>query len=175
MAVKVELVPGAVGWEQMQVLNALVYTPEVQATFVGRDVQWAHAEKSALVRDGGTLLSHTGAYVRDGEWDGLPVKLGGIGAVVTHPEHRRQGHARTGLKAALTWLHDGPQVAFALLFAEPHNVPFYSHQGWTVFQGTVLVRQGATTAPFTLMHAMTLGIRQPAATRGTLDLRGEPW
>jgi len=173
---KIELVSGEAGWPLVKPLEALVYTPEFLKTWAGRDVTWAHADKRALVRtDAGKLVSHAGAYVRQGAWDGLPVMLGGIGGVVTDPEHRRQGYARAALKCALTWLHDEPAVPFAVLFCEPHNIAFYAHQGWQRFEGTVIVRQPGGAAPFTLFHAMTLAIRQRAALRGTLDLRGEPW
>jgi GNAT superfamily N-acetyltransferase len=173
---KIELLSGAAGWPLVQPLEALVYTPEVLKTWVGRDVKWAQADQRALVRtDEGLLVSHAGAFVRQAEWDGLPVKLGGIGGVVTHPGHRRQGYARAAIKRALTWLHDEPAVAFALLFCEPHNVPYYAKQGWQGFEGAVIVRQPGGTGPFTLFHAMTLAIRNRNALRGTLDLRGEPW
>jgi GNAT superfamily N-acetyltransferase len=173
---KIELVPGAAGAPLVQPLEALVYTPEYLKTWVGRNVQWAHADQRAIVRtDAGEIVSHAGAFVREAEWDGLPVTLGGIGGVVTHPAHRRQGYARAALKRALTWLHDEPAVAFALLFCEPHNIAYYADQGWQGFEGTVLVRQSSGVAPFTLFHAMTLAVRKRNALRGTLDLRGEPW
>ncbi len=181
MPVKIELVAGDAGLPLVQPLYRLVYTPVVMQTWAGRNVKWNHPVRRALVRtDAGELVSDAGAHVRQAEWEGLPVKLGGIGGVVTHPEHRRQGYARAALKVVLTWLHDEEAVAFALLWCEPHNVAFYAHQGWQRFEGTVLVRQpGAdgkpATAPFTLFGAMTLSMRQRAATRGTIDLRGEPW
>jgi aminoglycoside 2'-N-acetyltransferase I len=173
---KIELLPGDASWKLVEPLEALHYTPEVLKTWVGRDVTWAHADMRALVRtDEGVLISHAGAFVREGEWDGLPVTLGGIGGVVTHPEYRRQGYAREALKRALTWLHDEPKVAFAVLFTEPHNVQYYANQGWQGFAGPVVVTQPGSTAPFTKFLAMTLGIRQRAAVKGKLDLLGEPW
>ena len=173
---KVELIPGPAGAPWVQPLEALVYTPDYLKTWVGRDVKWAQPGQRALVRtDDGALVSHAGAFVREAEWDGLPVTLGGIGGVVTHPAHRRQGYARAALKRALTWLHDEPAVAFALLFCEPHNLPYYANQGWQRFDGRVLVRQPGGTGPFTLFDAMTLAVRTRNALRGTLDLRGEPW
>ena len=173
---KIELLMGDAAWPQVKPLEETVYTPEYLKTWVGRDVKWAHADARALVKtDAGVLVSHAGAFVRKGEWDGLPVKLGGIGGVVTHPEYRRQGYARAAIKRALEWLHDEPKVAFALLFCEPHNVEYYAHQGWQTFAGTVVVRQPSGTGPFTLFRPMTLSVRQRAALTGKLDLLGEPW
>ena len=173
---QVELVPGKSGWEAVKPLQALVYPPEVVATWVGRDVSWADATQRVLVRDEkGSVVSHVGVYVRDTEWDGLPVRIGGIGGVMTHPDYRSQGHARAALRRALTSLHDDAKVAFALLFCEPALVMFYANQGWKRFVGEVIVQQPGGSAPFTKFLAMTLGIRQAAATLGRLDLRGLPW
>ncbi len=173
---QVELVPGESGWSAVRPLEALVYPPEIMKTWVGRDVTWAHAAQRVLVRDeNGLVVSHVGVYVREAEWDGLPVRIGGIGAVMTHPDYRRQGHARTGLRRALTVLHDDAKVAFALLFCEPPLVMYYAHQGWQRFSGIVIVQQPGGSAPFTKFLSMTLGIRQAAATQGRIDLRGLPW
>jgi len=174
----IELVPGEAGGSAVEPLQALVYSPEVMQTWVGRDVTWAHAFQRVLVREtkGGPVISHVGIFVREAEWDGLPVTLGGIGGVMTHPDHRRKGHARAALRRALTYLYDEAKVGFALLFVEPHNVAFYAHQGWQRFQGDVLVKQPGGVAPFTKFGAMTLGIRGGAgATQGKIDLRGLPW
>lgn len=173
---KTELALGDVSWPLVKPLEDSVYTPEYLKTWVGRDVKWSNADARALVwTDKGELVSHAGAFVRKGEWDGLPVKIGGIGGVVTHPNHRHQGYARAALRRALEWLHDEPKVAFALLFCEPHNIEYYANQGWQRFVGPVTVKQPSGTGPFTLFHAMTLAIRQPAALTGKIDLRGEPW
>ena len=173
---KIELIPGLAGGPLVKPLEALVYTPEYLKTWVGRDVTWAPPDQRALVRtDEGLLVSHAGAFVRQAEWDGLPVKLGGIGGVLTHPEHRGQGYARAALKRALTWLHDEAAVAFALLFCEPPLLPYYANQGWQRFEGTDIVRQPGGTGPFTLFDAMTLAVRKRNALRGKVDLRGEPW
>jgi GNAT superfamily N-acetyltransferase len=178
MPIEIELVPGEAGAAAVESLQALVYPPEMLKTWVGRDVTWAHAFQRVLVREakGGPVLSHVGVFVREIEWDGLPVTIGGIGAVMTHPGHRRQGHARAALRRALTYLHDEAKVAFALLFVEPPNVHFYANQGWHRFEGEVWVKQPDGVAPFTQFGAMTLGIRHAAgATRGKIDLRGLPW
>jgi len=176
MPTKVELVPGESGWEAAQPLEALVYTPEVLKTWPGREVTWARASQRVLVRaENGLVMSHVGLHVRDAEWDGLPVRIGGIGGLMTHPDHRRQGHARTALKRALTALHDDAKVAFALLFCEPALAAYYAQQGWQRFTGEVIVQQPGGSAPFTKFLCMTLGIRQPAAGRGRLDLKGLPW
>jgi aminoglycoside 2'-N-acetyltransferase I len=178
MAAWIEMVSGESGWELAKPLEGIVYPPEIATTWVGKDIVWANAVQHIIVREakGAPVIAHTSAFVREAEWDGLPVTIGGIGAVMTHPDHRRQGHARAAIKRALTYLHDEPKVAFALLFVLPHNVAFYANQGWRQFQGDVIAKQPSGTGPFTTLLTMTLGVRQAgAATRGKIDLRGLPW
>ena len=176
MPTHVELVLGESGRAAIQSLHALVYPPETMKLWLGRDVTWAPATKRVLVRaDDGTVVCHAGVHVRDAEWDGLPVRIGGIGELMTHPDHRRQGHARAVLTRALAALRDEAKVAYALLFCEPELVMFYVNLGWRRFTGEVIVQQPGGPAPFAKFLAMTLGVRQPAATLGRLDLRGLPW
>jgi GNAT superfamily N-acetyltransferase len=176
MAVRVDLVPGEAGWPTAKPLFDVVYPPEVLRTWAGRDVTWAQPTQRVLgVDSSGLVVSHVGLHVREAEWDGLPVTIGGIGGVVTHPHFRRQGHARAALRRALTALHDDAKVAFALLFTEEATVLFYANQHWQRFVGQVSVQQPGGAKAFTGFLPMTLGIRQAAATRGKLDLRGLPW
>jgi aminoglycoside 2'-N-acetyltransferase I len=174
MTVAIEIRPGDASWSETQPLVVLVYPPEVVAAIVWRDVTWAHATSRLLVREGGQLVSVVGLYPRQARHDGEQVLVGGIGGVMTHPEHRRRGFAGIAMHQARR-LFAEQGVDFALLFCEPKNIPFYGALGWSIFPGQVIVEQPAGRAPFTLMTAMVLGLVRPAPATGVIDLCGLPW
>ncbi|HEX7926065.1 MAG TPA: GNAT family N-acetyltransferase [bacterium] len=156
-------------------MGALVYPPEVMAQAAWRHVRWAHADWRLLARDdAGTVVSTVSGYLRDATLDGQPVRLGGIGSVMTHPAHRRQGLVRASFDRALHLFAEAG-CELAMLVCESHNVPVYHALGWEFFWGSTVVRQPHGPVVFHLMHAMTLGITRPAPTGGLLDLCGEPW
>jgi aminoglycoside 2'-N-acetyltransferase I len=174
MSARIEVRCGDDSWRDIQPLAALVYPPEVLATIVWRDVTWATADRRVLVHDGGRRVSVVGLYRRNSGHDGMPVRIGGIGGVMTHPEHRRRGFAGAGMAEA-RHLFAAEGVDFALLFCEPKNIGFYGALGWSVFPGDVVVEQPAGRGPFMLMTAMVLGLARTAPAAGIIDLCGLPW
>jgi Acetyltransferase (GNAT) domain len=100
----------------LKALTAAVYPPEVMATRPGRHFHWAPPDYSVLVSTpAGELVSHVGIVVRVGSLDGVPVKIGGIGSVKTHPRFEGRGYASAGLHRAATALQHDHHVAFSLL------------------------------------------------------------
>lgn len=171
----IEQVPGDVSWPMIQPLSARVYPPEVLAEMAWRHVDWAHAAWRLLTRDdAGTVVSTVGAYHRVADLDGRPLRLGGIGGVMTHPDFRRRGLVRAAMAQAVALFAEEGQEA-GLLFCEGHNVPVYAALGWRLFQGGTIVEQPHGPVVFTGMHAMVCNIRGEAPRRGRLDLRGKPW
>lgn len=75
-----------------------------------------HLHRVALV-DGGRVLSSAKRYELDAVLDGEPIRVLGIGAVFTPPEHRGRGYARQLMERLL---EDGSREGFAaaLLFSE---------------------------------------------------------
>jgi aminoglycoside 2'-N-acetyltransferase I len=118
MGIEIEIRPGDAGWSDIQPLVERVYPPEVLATIVWRDVTWAHAASWLLVHEGGRPVSVVGLYPRQARHDGERVQIGGIGGVMTHPEHRRRGFAGAALRQARR-LFAEQGIDFALLFCEP--------------------------------------------------------
>jgi aminoglycoside 2'-N-acetyltransferase I len=156
-------------------LAALVYPREILATIVWRDVTWAHADWRMLVYDDARLVSVVGLYLRDASLDGGVVRIGGVGGVMTHPEHRQRGFAGAALRHAQDFFAGESGIDFALLFCEPKNIAFYAGRLWRVFPGEVMVEQPSGRGAFALMTAMVRGVRGPAPTGGRIDLRGLPW
>jgi GNAT superfamily N-acetyltransferase len=160
----------------LRTLTAAVYSPEVVASLPETRVTWAPAEWSIRVwDDAGALVSHVGLLARDALMDDLPVRIGGIGGVKTHPAARGKGFASAGLREAVRFFSDELRVAFALLVCLPPTIPFYERQGWRRFDGTLLVQQPDGTIAFTANLPMVLPIRAPAPANGTINLCGEPW
>jgi hypothetical protein len=123
----------------------------------------------------GTLLSYVGVYVREGECDGQPVRIGGIGNVKTHPNARGCGLAARGIQRAIEFFREQSRVAFALLVCEPQLLGYYSSQGWREFHGQLQVRQNGSATEFTPNRVMTFGIQSEGPIAGTIDLCGPPW
>ena len=167
--------PREEGWQEVRPLAALVYPPEVLAGIVWRDVKWAEADYWVLVHgQDRRLLSAVGMYLRNGRHDEEAVRIGGIGGVMTDPDHRGRGHASAALRQADALFRDHG-VDLSLLVCEAKNVAFYGRLDWRVFPGAVIVEQPRWRGPFTIMSAMVKAVRKPAPARGTIDLCGLPW
>jgi RimJ/RimL family protein N-acetyltransferase len=162
--------------DDVRALSLAVYPPEQLTAWPGRHVEWSTPEWCVRVRDGaGSLVSYVGVYVREAEWDGRAVRVGGIGNVKTHPAARGRGMAALGIRRAVEFLREQPGVGFALLVCEPHLVGYYARLGWREFTGRLLVRQRGTAAEVTLNRVMTLDVRSEGPAAGAIDLCGPPW
>jgi aminoglycoside 2'-N-acetyltransferase I len=162
--------------DALKTLTAAVYPPEVLATSPGRSLQWAPAQWSVLVWTvEGQLIAHVGIVTRAGTLDGVPVKIGGIGGVKTHPQAQGRGYASAALRRAATALHDDHHVAFSLLVCQAHLLPFYGRLGWLHFPGRLIVEQPGGPIVFTINHPMVLPGLCPAPQGGVIELRSLPW
>ncbi len=159
----------------IQVLSAEVYPPAATETWPGRALEWAPRQWSVVIRDdAGQALAHVGAVLREGLADGLPVLIGGIGGVMTHPAARRQGLAARAIERAIAHF-EAHGADFALLVCEPRLVPMYQRGGWRPFEGEVFVIQRGEHVKFTFNLPMTRAIRSAEVPEATIDLLGNPW
>jgi aminoglycoside 2'-N-acetyltransferase I len=161
--------------DAVRALSRAVYPPEEFATWPGRAIEWEPAPRCVIGWDGDDAVCYVGVLLRDAKWNDLPVRVGGIGSVKTHPAARGRGLASTAIRLALDSFRDRGDVDFVLLVCEPHLVAFYERFGWLTFPGALLVRQRGATTPFTFNRCMTapLGLAEPLS--GTIDLLGPPW
>jgi aminoglycoside 2'-N-acetyltransferase I len=158
-------------------LNTAVYPPDVVAAWPGRSIEWAARHRSVIVwnDDRTRALAHVGVLDRMARLNQIVVKIGGIGGVMTHPEFRHQGIARSAINRSVEFFRDQGDVDFALLVCKPELVPFYQRLGWHSFQGTLLVTQHGQTIEFTFNLPMIYPIRGEAEYDGVIDLQGPPW
>jgi aminoglycoside 2'-N-acetyltransferase I len=170
---RIEVVDGDAGWALAEPLDRECYPPETMATVIWRDIVWTHADKRVLVHGEGGIVCHVGIYFRDATLDDTPVRIAGIGGVMTSPGVRRAGHAGSAMRCASDAMREH-QSDFGLLFCEPHNVALYEQLGWRIFVGGVYCEQPTGRMRFDLMHAMVLPLRLTPAGR-VIDLCGLPW
>ena len=138
---RIEIEPGPASWPQVRALLAEVWPNATPAPW--GHVTWAQGPaRRIIVRDEARELAcHVGLHLRDAEWDGRPVRIGGVGGVgdacaATPPRHR---HRR--VEAGRARDRTGGKADFALLFCESHNFGFYTRLGRRRFEGDVLVEQ----------------------------------
>jgi aminoglycoside 2'-N-acetyltransferase I len=170
---RIEVLDGKEGWPVVEALDREVYTPEFMATAVWRDVVWAHADRRIVIHEGERVVCHAGVFFREGLLNGAPVRLCGIGGVMTSPSARKKGCAGAAMKRAAQVMEDGG-IDFGLLFCEPHNVKLYGDLGWRIFPGKVHCTQPYGPMTFDMMPTMILPIKMTPAD-GTVDLCGLPW
>ena len=170
---QIEIVSGDEGWPLVESLEREVYPPEIMATAPWRNVVWSHADTRVLVRLDGRIVSHVGMYRREGTADGVSVRIGGIGGVMTSAAHRRSGCASAAMKSATHQLFED-RVDFCLLFCEQHNVKFYEGLGWSTFEGETYFEQPSGRMRLDIFGAMVLG-RNNARQAHAIDLCGLPW
>jgi predicted acetyltransferase len=141
----------------------------------GSPIKWALPELWVTVEtpDDG-VIAHAGIYRRQGTWKGRRVRLGGIGALGTHPDHRRKGYASVVLNAAIQTLKDEKAIDFVLLVTQPNNFGFYEKRGWAAFNGDLYVEQNAERVRFDAMTPFVYDMRY-GPRDGTIDLCGLPW
>jgi GNAT superfamily N-acetyltransferase len=162
--------------DALRALTAAVYPPEVLARSPGRFLQWTPSTWSVLVWTmEGQLVAHVGIVTREGSLDGVPVQIGGIGSVKTHPQAQGRGYASAALRCAATALHADHHVAFSLLVCQVHLLSFYGRLGWLPFPGRLVVEQPGGSIVLTINHPMVLQGLHPAPQQGVIDLRGLPW
>jgi GNAT superfamily N-acetyltransferase len=94
-----------------------------------------------FVRTGGVLLiSHVQVMLVAIEpVPGRPLRIAGVGGVMTYPEFRREGHASALMEKAGAHIREGA-FDLGMLFCDGENVPFYAALGWQpLAPGTVVV------------------------------------
>ena len=161
--------------EALEQLSTAVYPGGTAASLPGQSFTWASPQWAIFVWDQDELVSHVGMLVRDILQDGIPKRIGGLGAVATHPAKRGRGFASAAMRAAAERFGTDLGVSYALLFCRSDLIPFYQRLRWKPFAGKVLAEQPEGKVEFTANGAMVLDLKEEAPRDGVLDLNGFPW
>jgi aminoglycoside 2'-N-acetyltransferase I len=175
MTIEIDILNGNASWPLAEPLFNAVWPPEVVARLPWADLLFADADLRVMVQaEPQGLVCHVGIHRREVTWNGRKVRAGGIGGVLTHADFRRHGFASMALDAAIQTLRHEGATDFALLFCEPHNVPFYTSRGWKPFDGEIYAEQPEGHIRFTAMAPYVHGLKREPL-KGVIDLCGLPW
>ena len=162
--------------EELRALSRAVYPPSEAVDWPGRHLEWASPEWCVCVRTAdGALASFVGIVLQRATYAGQPVRIGGIGGVMTHPALRRRGLVGVGMRRAVEFFQAQGDVAFGLLVCATRLLGYYGSLGWREFAGTLHILQHGQPAVFDFNHVMTIGVQAPGPVAGSIDLLGPPW
>lgn len=177
MSIEIDILNGDASWELAKPLFDATWPRHVVEKLPWGHIEWANADLRVLIdapEETPGLACHVGLYFRTVTWNGRKVHIGGIGGVQTRADCRRRGYASLALDAAVQTMRANEAVKFAMLFCEPHNIPFYTARGWHPFAGEVWCEQPGGRVRFEAMAPFVLDIGR-APRQGTIDLCGLPW
>jgi GNAT superfamily N-acetyltransferase len=175
MSIEIDVLNGDTSWPLAEPLFNAVWPPDVVARLAWAGIVFAHADLRVLVQaEPDCVACHVGLYRREVKWNGRKVRAGGIGGVLTREDSRRRGYASMALDAAIQTLRDEGATDFAMLFCEPHNVPFYTGRGWKPFDGEIYAEQPAGRVRFTAIAPYVFGLKREPL-KGVIDLCGLAW
>lgn len=128
---------------QLWAFARLVWGEDLRGQARFRSRSWDDPPPTHFVRVAGDLLiSHALVLPLQFQLDRRVLRVGGVGAVLTFPQFRREGHASAVMRR--TAEHIGETADVGMLFCDVQNVPLYERLGWaTLPHGRVLVHDQA--------------------------------
>ena len=170
MIENIEIKAGNVAGQQAASLLTAAFPPGAW-----RDLVWATPDQRLLAfnRDK-EVICHVGIVLRDANWNGRAVKIGGPSGLTTREDSRRRGVASAVMRRATQEIQETFKVDFGLLFCEPRNASFHTGLGWQSFKGDVLVMQPRGQVRFDVLDPYVFALKIAPGT-GVLDLCGPPW
>jgi hypothetical protein len=136
--------------------------------------QWRPKELHFILDVDGEPATHVGLLDHTLKVTGRPVRVGGIGGVVTNGSLHGRGYAQKTLRHAERYMCEELKVEFGLLFCLDRLRPFYERQGWQIVNETVEFEQasGKMVSPFNVMVLPCNGRVWPT---GSIELGSYPW
>jgi GNAT superfamily N-acetyltransferase len=124
---------------QLWAFARLVWGENLRGDARFRTRSWDEPSPTHFVRAAGELLiSHVLVLPLSFEADRAALRVGGVGAVLTFPQFRREGHASALMRRAAVHIDQTADVG--MLFCDVENVPFYQRLGWIVLpRGRILI------------------------------------
>lgn len=138
------------------------------------EFRWRPKDLHFLLDVEGEAVSHVGLINHVVNVEGQPVRVGGIGAVVTAGEKHGRGYAQKTLRYAEKYMCEELKVEFGLLFCLDRLMPFYAWQGWQLLTEPVKFDQpsGKMVSP---LNVMVLPCNERIWPAGPTDLCSLPW
>jgi GNAT superfamily N-acetyltransferase len=137
------------------------------------NLHWRPKDLHFLLQVSGATVSHVGVLTHEVSVADKPIRVGGVGAVVTPPAWQKRGYARALMQHTARFLAT-TQVDAGLLFCLRRRVAFYESQGWRLVNHPVLIQQpsGEIVAP---LEVMVLHIGERRWPEGEVKLNSFPW
>ena len=137
-------------------------------------IEWERGERSVVIRADGQIVSYLEIIEREILVGDQPLRVGGIGNVVTVDGWKRRGLASSTMRVAAEIFCEELQVDFGLLICEHSLTSFYERLGWHAVDEPLVVDQPG--GPLTMSEvAMVYSCRCESWPEGRIDLRGLPW
>jgi hypothetical protein len=135
---------------------------------------WRPKDLHIILDVDGEAASHVGLIEQIVNVAGTPVRVGGVGAVVTAGEMHGRGFAQKAMRFAEKVMCEELNVEFGLLFCLDRLKPFYERQNWQLVNEPVEFDQpsGKMISPMNVMVLPCKGQTWPA---GAVDLCSLPW
>jgi GNAT superfamily N-acetyltransferase len=135
---------------------------------------WRDKDWHIFARVEEELVGHASVLEHTVNVGGLPVVVGGLGSVVTLPQHQHRGYAKAIVNRALNFMCHDLGVEFAMGFCREELERFYTRLGWGTVAEAVFFEQpsGRMRSPLTV-------IVKPCGDRawppGEVELHSLPW
>lgn len=138
------------------------------------EMQWGPVEWLVMGLVDGAIVSNVCLLVREISVGNQPLRVGGVGGVMTHPAHQRKGYAGQLLERGHAFLRVELKVDYAHLVCAEERVAYYSKFGYRRMTAPMLVayKGGKVYFPGPVMVACLSGAPWP---EGPVDLLGNPW
>ena len=136
--------------------------------------EWAKPDWHVVVRSEGRYVCHAAITERAAMAGGEPVRLAGIGNLMTPPAWRRRGLAAAAMREAAAFMRDTPRVEFGLLLCSAGLVPWYCKLGWRHVNAPLTFDQPSGRVRWD-EEVMVLACTDRAWPAGPIDLCGLPW
>jgi predicted GNAT family N-acyltransferase len=138
------------------------------------NLRWKPKDWHVLVDVDGQAVTHVGLLQHTVTVGEQPVKVCGVGGVVTALASHGKGYATRAMQYAQAIMHSEWGVDFGLLFCRDQLVPFYERLGWRLVTEPVEIEQpsGPITSP---MNVMVLPCREQTWPAGAVKLNSFPW
>ena len=134
--------------------------------------RWANFDWYVSVHAGNRIVSIGGVVDRRGSVNGVPARLGLLGAVFTLPEHRARGLARDVVRRA-TRLMTELGCDYGVLLCTDSLVPFYERLGWQRVPNPLRFERFGR-AGFAQSNVMVYECAGRPLPEGTIDVNGLP-